>query len=257
MVEDAIKNAPSTLLLAGRVPENDYVIHNKTVAFTNFGEGVKVVNPHTRKAELSTKKHLADATRICDALENITVYERALGADDVPVEVQSIHNAEAIFNNTTNTALSALTAVTMPVASLKWPKPSSARKRAAATSHLYAPLLSQQPVDPKPRHFRGHHGSSTGRHSCQRPFHGFGRWNISGNFGRDTGLSQCRSTVGSCPLPAGSSGKSFHLRKFYYDDGHAFHHRRRRRFGTGMLNAGVAQLAQFYKLPSFVAGRLG
>jgi len=101
MVEDSIQSAPSTLLLAGRDPEKDYFIYNRSIGFTNFGEGVRVVNPHTGKAELSSKKKLADATRICDALENITVVERALGADDVPVQVQSIHNAEAIFNNTT------------------------------------------------------------------------------------------------------------------------------------------------------------
>lgn len=101
MVEDAIKAAPATILLAGRDPKNDYAIQGRSVAFTNFGEGVRVINPHTRESENSCKKKLADATRICDSLENITVYERALGADDVAPQVQSIHNAEAIFNNTT------------------------------------------------------------------------------------------------------------------------------------------------------------
>lgn len=101
MVEDAISSAPSTLLLAGRDPKNDYLVQNKSVAFTNFGEGIKVIDPFTQKSHGSTKKDLMDATRICDSLENITVYERALGADDVPPQVQSIHNAEAIFNNTT------------------------------------------------------------------------------------------------------------------------------------------------------------
>lgn len=100
MVEDAIQNAPNTVLLAGRNPKNDYMAGNGNVGFTNFGEGIKVIDPFTRKSHNSTKKDLKDATRICDALENITVYERALGADDVPAEVQSIHNAEAIFNNT-------------------------------------------------------------------------------------------------------------------------------------------------------------
>lgn len=101
MVEDAIKSAPSTLLLAGRDPKNDFLVYNRSIGFTNFGEAIKVVNPHTGVAEPSSKEKLADATRICDALENIDVIERALGADDVPGEVQSIHNGEAIFNNTT------------------------------------------------------------------------------------------------------------------------------------------------------------
>lgn len=101
VVEDALSSVPSMVLLAGRDPEKDYLISNKSIGFTNFGEGINVVNPHTGEYEPSSKKRLADATRICDALENITVVERALGADDVPVQVQSIHNGEAIFNNTT------------------------------------------------------------------------------------------------------------------------------------------------------------
>ena len=100
LVENAISSAPCTVLLAGRKPENDYVIHHKTVAFTNFGEGVRVVDPTDRTVHNSTKKDLSDATRICDAMDQITVYERALGSDDVSPQVQSIHNAEAIFNHT-------------------------------------------------------------------------------------------------------------------------------------------------------------
>lgn len=101
IVEEAITSAPRTVLLAGRDPQNDYVIKNRSVAFTNFGEGVRVVDPTDRSVHNSTKKDLCDATRICDAMDQITVYERALGADDVAPAVQSIHNAEAIFNNTT------------------------------------------------------------------------------------------------------------------------------------------------------------
>jgi trimethylamine--corrinoid protein Co-methyltransferase len=101
LVEDAIRSAPSSILLAGRKPENDYLITNKSVTFTNFGEGIKVVDPFTGEKHDSTKKDVEDATRMCDAMDWVGVHERAVGADDVPPEVQPIHNAEAIFNNTT------------------------------------------------------------------------------------------------------------------------------------------------------------
>jgi len=104
MVEDALHAAPNAVLLCGRNPKNDVFLYGKKVTFTNFGEGIKVVDPKTRIAKESTKKDVADATRICDAMENIAVYERALGADEVPPKVQSIHNAEAIFHNTTKHA---------------------------------------------------------------------------------------------------------------------------------------------------------
>jgi len=42
MVEDAIRSAPSKIILAGRKPEKDYVLENNRVGFTNFGEGIKI-----------------------------------------------------------------------------------------------------------------------------------------------------------------------------------------------------------------------
>lgn len=104
MVEDAIRSAPRTILLAGREEKNDYQILEKSVGFTNFGEALRVVDPETGIAHDSTKKDLGDCARICDALENVTVFERALGSDDVPGKVMTIHNAEAIFNNTSKHA---------------------------------------------------------------------------------------------------------------------------------------------------------
>ncbi len=104
MVEDALRAAPSAVLLCGRDPKNDVFLYGKKVTFTNFGEGIKVVDPKTRIPKESTKKDVADATRLCDAMENIAVYERALGADEVPPQVQSVHNAEAIFHHTTKHA---------------------------------------------------------------------------------------------------------------------------------------------------------
>jgi trimethylamine---corrinoid protein Co-methyltransferase len=101
VVEDAIRSAPSRLCLAGRDPKNDYVIEADRVGFTSFGEGVLIVDPQSGELREPTKADVGDAARICDYLDSVDVYERAIGAADVPQQVGQLHNAEATFANTT------------------------------------------------------------------------------------------------------------------------------------------------------------
>lgn len=100
VVEDAIRSAPSKLFLAGRDPKNDIVLEGSRVGFTTFGEGVIVKDPETGELRAPTKEDVGNAARLADAMEQVDVYERAIGAHDVPQEVGQIHNAEATFNNT-------------------------------------------------------------------------------------------------------------------------------------------------------------
>lgn len=102
VVEDAIRSAPSNFLMAGIDPEEDFWLKaGSTIAFTNFGEGVEVIDPVTRKRSRTTKKDVANVTRMCTAMDQVDFLERPVGANDVPSQVQQIHNAEAVFNNTT------------------------------------------------------------------------------------------------------------------------------------------------------------
>jgi len=101
IVEDAIRSAPSKLVLAGRNPVNDYVMESNRVGFTNFGEGIFVVDPYTGKLRETTKADVADSAKLCDYLSEIDVYERAVGAGDVPQKTVQLHNAEAMLANTT------------------------------------------------------------------------------------------------------------------------------------------------------------
>lgn len=100
MVEDAVRSAPSKLFLAGRNPENDFVMEGNRVGFTNFGEGVFIIDPYTGEHRETTKQDVADSAKICDYLSDIDVYERAVGASDVPMETVQLHNAEAWLPNT-------------------------------------------------------------------------------------------------------------------------------------------------------------
>ncbi|MCF8067969.1 MAG: trimethylamine methyltransferase family protein [Desulfobacterales bacterium] len=101
LVEDAIRSAPSKLILHGRNPKNNYVMEGNRVGFTNFGEGVFIIDPYTGERRETTKADVATSALIVDALPNIDVYERAVGASDVPMDTVQLHNAEAWLPNTT------------------------------------------------------------------------------------------------------------------------------------------------------------
>lgn len=100
MVEDALRWAPSTLLLAARDPKKDYIMEGNRVGFVNFGEGVNIIDPVTRKYRTTTKKDVASAALMSDYLSEMDISYRAVVAQDQLGHVQSLHNAEAIFPNT-------------------------------------------------------------------------------------------------------------------------------------------------------------
>ena len=101
MVEDAIRSAPSKILLAGRDPKHDKLLEAGRVHFTNFSEGIEVVDPYTGKRRTPVKADLANAAKVIDYLDSIDVCEKAVGSSDVPKGVLPLHNAEAMLTNTT------------------------------------------------------------------------------------------------------------------------------------------------------------
>ncbi len=101
VVEDAIGSAPSKIVLAGRDPKHDTILENDRVHFTNFSEGVEVVDLYTGERRTPVKADLAHAAKLVDYLSDIDVCEKAVGASDVPREVVPLHNAEAMLTHTT------------------------------------------------------------------------------------------------------------------------------------------------------------
>ena len=101
MVEDAIRSAPAKLCLAGRHPKHDIVLETNRVGFTNFGEGVQMLDFRTGAVRPTTKADVAATALMVDYLNDVDVYERAVGAHDVPQIVGQLHNAEAWLSNTT------------------------------------------------------------------------------------------------------------------------------------------------------------
>jgi trimethylamine--corrinoid protein Co-methyltransferase len=95
MVEDAIESAPAQVMLAGRTPDRDVLLDNRVSAYLNFGGGINVVDPHTGEVRPSTKADLAASARLCDALEQVNVYSRAV----YPLDQTCFNNTAKPFFN--------------------------------------------------------------------------------------------------------------------------------------------------------------
>jgi trimethylamine--corrinoid protein Co-methyltransferase len=100
LVEDTIRSAPSTILLAGRTPEYDVTLQARRVGFTCFGAGVMIVDPYTGELRESNKQDVATTALVCDAMEHVDIYSSAVVARDVPNKAIDLHEAEAFLTNT-------------------------------------------------------------------------------------------------------------------------------------------------------------
>jgi trimethylamine--corrinoid protein Co-methyltransferase len=105
IVEDAIQSAPARVMLAGRTPANDIMVEDGVTSCLNFGGGIKVIDPYSGVVRKSTKADLAASARLCDALNSVGIYTRAVYPLDQPQQVLHLHTAEACFNSTAKHSL--------------------------------------------------------------------------------------------------------------------------------------------------------
>ncbi|MBW1866525.1 MAG: trimethylamine methyltransferase family protein, partial [Deltaproteobacteria bacterium] len=61
LVADAIRSAPSKVILYGRDSKHDIVLEGNRVHFTNFSEGVMINDPYTGENRSPMKKDLVDS----------------------------------------------------------------------------------------------------------------------------------------------------------------------------------------------------
>ncbi len=101
LVEDAVRSAPSRFVLCGRDAKNDLVMEPGRVAFTNFSEGIRIVDPFTGEYRETTLKDIADIARLNDYLSDMDTHEIAVGAKEVAPETVAVHNTEQQLLNTT------------------------------------------------------------------------------------------------------------------------------------------------------------
>ena len=101
IVNQAIAQCPSHILLAGRDPENDFMMGGKEVGFTTFGTGVMTEDLETKEIRESTKQDVADIARLTDALPHIDVLTSPVVPREKPNESYDLHILEAALVNCT------------------------------------------------------------------------------------------------------------------------------------------------------------
>ncbi len=72
VVEDAIRSAPSKYVLCGRDPKNDFLMEPGRVAFTNFSEGIAVIDLESGEHRNCTLEDVATIARLNDYLPSST-----------------------------------------------------------------------------------------------------------------------------------------------------------------------------------------
>lgn len=100
VVEEAIRTAPRTITMAARNPAKDYVLEDNRTGFTNFGEGLMVNDLYTSNYRPSTKKDCGQVALMADYLSAIDIHERAVSARDVPAVIAPLHEVQVNITNT-------------------------------------------------------------------------------------------------------------------------------------------------------------
>jgi trimethylamine--corrinoid protein Co-methyltransferase len=100
-VEEAISSCPPKVLLCGRDPATDVALEAGRVHFSNFDEGIMLVDPRSGEYRRPVIADVREVARLVDALDRMDTYESALGAHDVPAATASLHKWEAAAHNTT------------------------------------------------------------------------------------------------------------------------------------------------------------
>ena len=100
LVEQCTFLAPRTIVYDARNPDDDFMAEPNRVGFTTFGGCINVIDVSTRELRQAKKKDCGEIARVCDHLDEICVVERCVNSTDAPEKTQSVHNLEAILNNT-------------------------------------------------------------------------------------------------------------------------------------------------------------
>ncbi len=101
LVEESIRLVPPTFRACGREISKDFVCEQDRVGFVNFGEAPQMIDPVTRQLRKSKRADVDQATRFLDALDQIAVFERPLTPSDMNQEISCLYNIKSYFENCT------------------------------------------------------------------------------------------------------------------------------------------------------------
>jgi trimethylamine--corrinoid protein Co-methyltransferase len=101
LAKESLSKAPKQIVLCGRNSKYDILLEDSRVYYGLGGTPTPFVRDiETGENRRPTKRDFADATRLGDALPNMSFIMSIAGAYDVPYEVEYEHEWEMLFNNT-------------------------------------------------------------------------------------------------------------------------------------------------------------
>lgn len=111
MVEDSLAKAPASFVLGARRPGADLSLDGRQGYLSVDGCAAEILDHETGERRPSTRGDLALASRLADALPEISMLWQPVAARDVPQHVKSLHELHAQFANSTK-HIQMMTAVT-------------------------------------------------------------------------------------------------------------------------------------------------
>jgi trimethylamine--corrinoid protein Co-methyltransferase len=101
MVEEALANVPSEVLLAGRDPDQDVVLEGKRVYAGTGGSPTAVLDPGADAVRPATLQDVVDFARLADALEHCDFIVIPLHPTDIPEEAVPVSRFYACLASST------------------------------------------------------------------------------------------------------------------------------------------------------------
>jgi len=100
VLKEALRSAPKEVLFASRDGKHDVRVPDGRTHVTTDGAGVNVLDLDTDERRPSTRKDLADLTRVADALDAVDVLWPMVVAGDAPQRIHVLVEAATAFEHT-------------------------------------------------------------------------------------------------------------------------------------------------------------
>ncbi len=100
LITEAIKKAPKNIVLAGREKKYDLHLNEKAVYYGLGGGPLYILDSRTGRPRRTTKRDVAEAARIGDALPNVNFIMSMASSQDYPQHLIGLHNLDAMLRNT-------------------------------------------------------------------------------------------------------------------------------------------------------------
>ena len=187
LIEDALQTAPPSFVACGRTPDRDYLMGANRVGFTNFGEGIQIVDtykwPHC--VSLAGGRRRLGRHRRCARTTWMSM-SAPWGPMRCPRRWRPCTMVDAILRNTTKHAFIG------PLNGLCGQNDQAGRyhrrgfQQVARGAHRFDNHLPGEPAETGARVLRDYYRVRTLRHGLQHPQYGHGRGSIAGHSGRHT-----------------------------------------------------------------------